>query len=204
MEFKISGVIDTSNTALTVDEFNDKFIDWIEENKWFFGGTVAVLKEEKEIKQTHKLFSDSINRKKIKIYTDGACAVATTQRGGWAAVILEDEKEIHIKGSKENTTNNEMEYMSVIEAFKAVKSGSALEIYSDSAVVINQIQGKWKINHSHLQILAEEANNLIIEKNLRITWIKVKGHSGDLLNEKVNELAQREARTWTLKKKTFL
>ena len=44
----------------------------------------------------------------IKIYTDGSC-IENPGRGGWAAIILNDGKKIEIKGSKKDTTNNQME-----------------------------------------------------------------------------------------------
>ncbi len=44
----------------------------------------------------------------IKIYTDGSC-LENPGNGGWAAIIIYDEKKTQIKGSKKNTTNNQME-----------------------------------------------------------------------------------------------
>ena len=41
----------------------------------------------------------------IKIYTDGSC-LENPGNGGWAAIIIDDEKKTQIKGSKKNTTNN--------------------------------------------------------------------------------------------------
>ena len=43
----------------------------------------------------------------IKIYTDGSC-IGNPGKGGWAAIIIIDGKKIKIKGSKKNTTNNQM------------------------------------------------------------------------------------------------
>ena len=43
----------------------------------------------------------------IKIYTDGSC-IGNPGKGGWAAIIFIDGKKIKIKGSKKNTTNNQM------------------------------------------------------------------------------------------------
>ena len=44
----------------------------------------------------------------IKVYTDGSC-LENPGKGGWAAIIINDSGRIEIKGSKENTTNNQME-----------------------------------------------------------------------------------------------
>ena len=43
----------------------------------------------------------------IKVYTDGSC-LENPGKGGWAAIIINDSRRIEIKGSKENTTNNQI------------------------------------------------------------------------------------------------
>ena len=53
----------------------------------------------------------------IKIYTDGSC-IGNPGQGGWAAIILDDGKKTTIKGSKKDTTNNQMELLAPIEALK--------------------------------------------------------------------------------------
>ena len=53
----------------------------------------------------------------IKIYTDGSC-IGNPGRGGWAAIILNDGKKTEIKGSKKDTTNNQMELLAPIKALK--------------------------------------------------------------------------------------
>ena len=45
---------------------------------------------------------------KFKIYTDGACS-GNPGKGGWAAIILNDKRQINISGSENNTSNNRME-----------------------------------------------------------------------------------------------
>jgi len=60
-------------------------------------------------------------KKKITIYTDGACS-GNPGKGGWAAVIIEDENEKTISGSEMLTTNNRMELLAVINALKEVSS----------------------------------------------------------------------------------
>ena len=49
----------------------------------------------------------------IKIYTDGSC-LGNPGNGGWAAIIIDDNKKIQIKGSKKDTTNNQMELLAPI------------------------------------------------------------------------------------------
>ena len=53
----------------------------------------------------------------IKIYTDGSC-IGNPGNGGWAAIIIKNGNKTKIKGSKKNTTNNQMELLAPIKALK--------------------------------------------------------------------------------------
>ena len=60
---------------------------------------------------------------KIKIYTGGACSRGNRGKGGWAAIISDDnENQTKISGSENRTTNNRMELMAAIMALKIKKS----------------------------------------------------------------------------------
>ena len=84
----------------------------------------------------------------IKIYTDGSC-IENPGNGGWAAIIIDDEKKTEIKGSKKNTTNNQMELLAPIEALKKIPKGSEVRIFTDSKYVksgITEWIHNWKKN----------------------------------------------------------
>ena len=84
----------------------------------------------------------------IKIYTDGSC-LENPGNGGWAAIIIDDEKKTQIKGSKKNTTNNQMELLAPIEALKKIPKGSKVQIFTDSKYVksgITEWIHNWKKN----------------------------------------------------------
>ena len=70
----------------------------------------------------------------IKIYTDGSC-LGNPGNGGWAAIIIENEKKTQIKGSKKDTTNNQMELLAPIKALKKIPKGSSVQIFTDSKYV---------------------------------------------------------------------
>ena len=57
----------------------------------------------------------------IKIYTDGSC-IGNPGNGGWAAIIIENGNKTRIKGSKKDTTNNQMELLAPIKALKKIKN----------------------------------------------------------------------------------
>ena len=80
--------------------------------------------------------------KEVKIYTDGACS-GNPGPGGWGAMLMYNESVKEISGGNKNTTNNQMELQAVIEALKLLKEPCKIEIYSDSAYVVNAFLEKW-------------------------------------------------------------
>jgi ribonuclease HI len=87
--------------------------------------------------------------KKIYCYTDGACSgnQHDTNIGGWGAVLQYGPHKKEIFGGEKNTTNNRMELMAVIEALKLIKETDVeIEIYSDSAYVVECFRKKWYVN----------------------------------------------------------
>ena len=84
----------------------------------------------------------------IKIYTDGSC-IGNPGKGGWAAIVINDGKKTQIKGSKKNTTNNQMELLATIKALKKIPKGSKVQIFTDSKYVKSGITvwiHNWKKN----------------------------------------------------------
>ena len=137
----------------------------------------------------------------IKIYTDGSC-LGNPGDGGWAAIIVENEKKTHIKGSKKDTTNNQMELLAPIKAIEKIPQGSKVQIYTDSKYVKSGItewihnwkKNGWKTANKQPvknQDLWTELDNMTIA--YEIEWIWVKGHSSDKLNNEVDLIAREAA-----------
>ena len=137
----------------------------------------------------------------IKIYTDGSC-LGNPGNGGWAAIIIEDEKKTHIKGSKKDTTNNQMEMLAPIKALQKIPQGSKVQIFTDSNYVksgitewiLNWKKNGWKTaNRQNVKNkdLWTELDNMIIAHEIQ--WIWVKGHSSDKLNNEVDLIAREAA-----------
>ena len=136
----------------------------------------------------------------IKIYTDGSC-LGNPGNGGWAAIIIDDKKKIQIKGSKKDTTNNQMELLAPIKALKKIPKGSNVQIFTDSKYVKSGITewihnwkkngwktaGKQPVKNKDLWTQLDQMNN-----EFQIKWSWVKGHSNDALNNEV-DLVAREA-----------
>lgn len=137
----------------------------------------------------------------IKIYTDGSC-LGNPGSGGWGAIIFMNGKKITIKGSKKNTTNNQMELLAPIKALKKIPFGQKVEIFTDSKYLklgITEWIFKWKnngwktSNKSKVKNLElwKELHKLV--ENYQIKWSWVKAHSGNKINEEVDVIARNAA-----------
>lgn len=85
----------------------------------------------------------------VNIYTDGACSgnQNDTNSGGWGCVLEYGQHTKELSGGELNTTNNRMELLALINALSCLKEkGLALNVFSDSAYVINCFKGKWYLN----------------------------------------------------------
>jgi ribonuclease HI len=135
----------------------------------------------------------------INIYTDGACK-GNPGPGGWGALIIEGETKKEIYGGEVNSTNNRMEIMAVIMAFKAINTASEITVFTDSTYVqkgINEWIGKWKINGWRTSNKKEVKNKDLwvqldnLASQLKVSWIWVKGHSGHPENDRADYLANK-------------
>ena len=139
--------------------------------------------------------------KKIKIYTDGASS-GNPGPGGWGAILMFENNYKEISGNEKNTTNNKMELQAVIQALKLIKYPCQIEIYSDSAYVVNAFKQKWIdnwIKNNWKTADKKDVKNLDLWKSLiellndhEYTFIKVKGHSDNEYNNRCDELATNE------------
>ena len=137
----------------------------------------------------------------IKVYTDGSC-LENPGKGGWAAIIINDNGKTEIKGSKENTTNNQMELTAPIMALKKIPQGSKVQIFTDSKYVksgITEWIHNWKRMVGKPQIKKNVKNKELwteldnLSSAFDIEWIWVKAHSTDELNNEVDLLARSSA-----------
>ena len=135
----------------------------------------------------------------IQIYTDGACR-GNPGPGGWGALLKFGSKEKQLYGGESLTTNNRMELRAVIEALSALKRPCNVSVTSDSTYVlkgINEWLPNWK-KRGWLTSGKKPVKNEDLWKSLdslksvhNIEWYWVKGHSGHLENELVDQLANK-------------
>ena len=121
----------------------------------------------------------------IIIYTDGSC-LGNPGKGGWAALIIQNNTEETLIGSEKETANNRMELTAAINALLKIKQNKKIKIYTDSKYVKDGIQkwiNNWKLNNWKNANKKDVKNkdlwikldNLIDKKE--ITWNWVKAHS---------------------------
>ena len=136
---------------------------------------------------------------KVIIYTDGACS-GNPGPGGWGSILMMGENRKEISGGKKDTTNNVMELTAVIEALKLLKRSCKVDLYSDSAYVVNAFLQNWIlgwIKNGWKNSNKEEVKNKELWQELfsltkihDVTFHKVKGHADNEYNNRCDELAR--------------
>lgn len=139
--------------------------------------------------------------KTVDIYTDGACS-GNPGAGGWCAILIYNGHEKLVSGYNKDTTNNRMEIFAVIQGLKQLKEACNVNIYSDSAYVVNAFNekwiDKWEKNNFMMNTKTRVKNDdlwrmLLIEaRKHTVNFIKVKGHSDNEYNNRCDKEAVKE------------
>ena len=134
---------------------------------------------------------------RVLIHTDGACS-GNPGPGGWGAVLQYGTTVKELKGGAQLTTNNQMELTAAIEALNALKRPVHVELHTDSVYVkdgLNKWLPNWKKNGWRTSD-KKPVKNLELWQALdtavirhTIDWRWVKGHNGDEMNERADQLA---------------
>ncbi len=133
----------------------------------------------------------------VIIYTDGACD-PNPGPGGWAAVLRFGKHEKVLTGHEPRATNNRMELQAVISALSALKKPCHVVLHTDSRYVqkgITEYLAQWKAKNwqttDHKAVANQDLWQALDQAMQRhqIEWQWVKGHAGDPLNERVDQLA---------------
>lgn len=135
----------------------------------------------------------------VEIYADGACK-GNPGVGGWGALLLFGTQEKTLFGGEALTTNNRMELTAVIRALEAIKRPCQIKIYTDSSYVQKGIT-EWIVGWKQRQWRTADkkpVKNEDLWKQLdalvqahQIEWIWVKGHAGNVGNERADALANQ-------------
>lgn len=142
-------------------------------------------------------------KKKVYIYTDGACS-GNPGKGGWGAILVYKNHRKEISGADASTTNNKMELTAMIKALEMLKEPCEVEAYTDSKYLCDSINNGWAISWQKNNWIKKDKKpalnadlwekllNLITKHSVQINWVK--GHAGHPENERCDTLATNEIR----------
>lgn len=133
----------------------------------------------------------------VEIFTDGACR-GNPGPGGWGALLRFGAEEKKIKGSHQNTTNNRMEMQAAIAALESLSRPCEIKLVTDSKYLLDGVNSwmpNWK-KRGWKTANKKPVKNEDLWRKLddlvqvhTINWEWVKGHSGHVENEIVDQLA---------------
>jgi ribonuclease HI len=133
----------------------------------------------------------------VEIWTDGGCK-PNPGPGGWAAVLCFRGQERVLSGAEPATTNNRMELTAAAAALEALKRPCRVHLNTDSEYVRNGIT-RWHtgwVRRNWRNAAGDPVKNMDLwqrlleaEKGHVVEWRFVRGHSGDVMNERVDKLA---------------
>lgn len=181
----------------------EEAVDWI--NGVVSGNTPASSGKKASKKKPRKVITvEPTDPNVIRVYTDGG-SINNPGPGGWGAVIIFDGSEVEFSGGFLLTTNNRMELMACIMALENLEiRDKKVMLYSDSSYVVNGIEKGWAKSwrrNNWLKSDKQPAKNsdlwqrlLDVGEELDVTFNWVKGHAGNVYNERCDVLAVQEAR----------
>lgn len=137
--------------------------------------------------------------KRVVAWTDGACA-GNPGPGGWGVLLTYGGHEKELFGGEAETTNNRMELTASIRALEALTSACEVEIHTDLQYLRDGITKwihRWKQNNWRTADRKPVKNVELwqqldaAEQRHKVDWRWVRGHAGDVMNERADELARR-------------
>jgi ribonuclease HI len=144
---------------------------------------------------------------RVVIYTDGSSR-GNPGPGGYGAVLtyVDASGAAHVRELSQGyrrTTNNRMELMGAIAALEALRLPCEVELHSDSQYLVNAFNKHWTDawqRRGWKNASKQPVKNPDLWKRLlaakephEVTWVWVKGHAGQELNERCDELACQAA-----------
>lgn len=135
--------------------------------------------------------------KQVTIYTDGG-ARGNPGPGGFGAILLFGRHRKELKGAFEHTTNNRMELLAAISALELLNEPCKITLHSDSKYLIDTMTKNW-LRGWKSRGWVKADRQAVLNRDLwqrldqttaghSITWKWVKGHAGNPLNERCDEL----------------
>lgn len=133
----------------------------------------------------------------ISVYADGSSNGRSNSPGGFGWVVLKDGAPVFAGyGKSTSTTNNRMEAQGMLEGLRAVEAAGLytgaelVELVSDSQWVLGCANGSMNAT-KNLDII-EPLKELTAKLRARTRWVR--GHQGEVWNERCDSLANKGKR----------
>jgi ribonuclease HI len=145
----------------------------------------------------------------VEIWTDGGCK-PNPGPGGWAAILKFRGSLRELSGGEADTTNNRMELTAAAAALEALKRPCTVFLHTDSEYLKNGIT-RWHtgwVRKNWRTAGGDPVKNMDLWRRIldaakphAIEWRWVRGHAGDVMNERADVLAtEARERVETLRK----
>jgi ribonuclease HI len=135
----------------------------------------------------------------VEIWTDGGCR-PNPGPGGWGAILKFKGTERELSGGEADTTNNRMELTAAAEALAALTRPCKVRLHTDSQYLKDGIT-RWHVGwvrKNWRNAAGDPVKNMDLWRRILdaakphdIEWIWVRGHSGDVMNERADVLATK-------------
>ena len=207
--FNLKIILVSSNLKVSEISNSQFVLGWIKEISKTYNKKIEIIAEVdiNDIDNIYQIITKNNKKNQTKednfvtIYTDGSCS-GNPGPGGWGAILMSEGKMKEISGGENETTNNRMEILAVIKALEMLKKPCKVELFSDSAYVVNAFEqnwiGSWKANNWK-NSSKSPVKNLDLWKILdnltqihEVHFNKVKGHADNEFNNRCDELAVME------------
>lgn len=137
---------------------------------------------------------------KVLVYTDGGSR-GNPGHSGFGVVIYDEKKQVIAKLSKYIgiKTNNEAEYSALIDSLAWLRDNAVLHsitaiiFYSDSQLMVRQLQGKYKVKADNIKPLFIQAKSLLDSLNLTYQFNDIPREQNSLADELANEAMDRKS-----------
>lgn len=147
--------------------------------------------------------SATVDLPRVEIYTDGGCE-PNPGPGGYGVLLLHPKKRAEASGGFRLTTNNRMEIYAAIKGLELLKRPCKVTLYSDSQYLVRAMMEGWVASWKRKdwwRTNKERAANIDLWDRLialcgthRVEFRWIKGHAGDLNNERCDQLSMAALR----------
>jgi|MDTC01.3.fsa_nt_gb ribonuclease HI len=199
-------------------ELSERDRDWVEGIDATAGASGEMelsAKQEKVIRTIYQTYTDQLQSEtkekesseksvfpSVTIYTDGSSR-GNPGRGGYGTILMSGKLRRELSGGFRHTTNNRMEIIAVIVGLEALKRPCEITVHSDSKYVVDTIEKRWldgwkrkgwvnskkeRVKNKDLWLRFDKAR---ASHKLTMKWVK--GHAGNSLNERCDQLATSAA-----------